>query len=170
MLLADWLSQEGLTQRAAAARVGTAPNVFHRYVSGARIPAPAAIRQIYAMTGGAVTANDFHGLPAPRPWIVTLVHLDRRVEFAARGWRPWPAVAEAMAGRPAEAAAEAGVLMRRKQRPGETWQQLLAELAACQMTGIRNQGSEGDSPGSEGAPGSSPLPADALVAGGCQPD
>lgn len=115
-----WRSEQGWTYQRLADELECNHASASRYCQGRRIPEPAAMARIHAMTGGAVTANDFYGLPEPRPWIIVLVQPDhRRVDYEARGWSPWPDSQDG--GGPA-------LLYRRKARDGESWQDLLAEM------------------------------------------
>lgn len=122
MLLADWLKAENLTQKAAARRANIDPRVFHRYVAGTRVPDARAMRALYILTEGAVTANDFYELPEPQPWLIALAPPERRESFKRLGWQHWPT----------EEAAESG-LMRRNRRPDEGWRETMAELAYLTM-------------------------------------
>lgn len=63
MKLADWLREQGLTQEAFGRRIEVQPQSVYRYCSGKRVPDDDVMRRIIAATDGAVTPNDFFGLP-----------------------------------------------------------------------------------------------------------
>lgn len=52
-----------MTQEELAARLGLIPGSVARYESGARLPGPAVMIQLFEMSGGAVQPNDFYALP-----------------------------------------------------------------------------------------------------------
>ena len=64
MQLGNWRRFEGLTQQELADRLGCIVTTVARYESGARIPGPAVMVQIFQLTRGAVQPNDFYDLPA----------------------------------------------------------------------------------------------------------
>lgn len=113
-----WRSEQGWTCQRLADELGCIHATASRYCLGRRIPEPSAMARIHALTKGAVTANDFYGLPEPRPVLVALARPDRRGAFERLGWQPWPDPEAAPCG-----------LMCRKARPGEDWQAVVAELA-----------------------------------------
>jgi predicted transcriptional regulator len=63
MTLAEYLAEHGLTHSAFAERIGTTQTAVTRYASGRRVPRPRQMRRIIIETGGAVSANDFYGVP-----------------------------------------------------------------------------------------------------------
>ncbi|CAO3413285.1 helix-turn-helix domain-containing protein [Azospirillum doebereinerae] len=62
MTLDDWLTRTGTKEDAFAASIGTSQAAVNRYRHGLRVPRPPVMARIAQATGGAVTANDFHGL------------------------------------------------------------------------------------------------------------
>lgn len=64
MTLDDWLARTATKEDAFAASIGTSQAAVNRYRHGRRVPRPAVMARIVATTGGAVTANDFHGVAA----------------------------------------------------------------------------------------------------------
>lgn len=64
MTLDEWLTRTATKEDAFAAGIGTSQAAVNRYRHGRRIPRPAVMARIARATGGAVTANDFHGLSA----------------------------------------------------------------------------------------------------------
>lgn len=68
MTLDDWLIRTTTKEEAFAARIGTSQAAVNRYRHGQRVPRPGVMARIAEATGGAVTANDFHGWTGgPRP-------------------------------------------------------------------------------------------------------
>ena len=65
MTLAEWMSQQGLTEAQAALRFGVTQAAVNKYRRRLRIPRPAVMRRIAEVTGGAVTPNDFHQAAQP---------------------------------------------------------------------------------------------------------
>lgn len=65
MRLRDWREAQMLTQQALAKNLGCAQATVHRWETGHRRPHPHQMIRIVAITGGAVTANDFYDLPVP---------------------------------------------------------------------------------------------------------
>jgi transcriptional regulator with XRE-family HTH domain len=63
MKIADYCKKKGLTLCELAPEVGVSPSGMSRYARGSRIPSPEVMRRIYIVTCGAVTPNDFYGLP-----------------------------------------------------------------------------------------------------------
>lgn len=65
MTLTDFLTQNSLTPSEFARRVGTSRQNVCRWMAS-NIPRPDEMRRIVAATEGAVTPNDFFGLPPPQ--------------------------------------------------------------------------------------------------------
>ncbi|MBS7545661.1 helix-turn-helix transcriptional regulator [Ancylobacter oerskovii] len=63
--LRKWRLARDLTLEQAGAPIGVTGQTFGKYELGKRVPRPAKLAAIIAMTGGAVTASDF--LPAIAP-------------------------------------------------------------------------------------------------------
>lgn len=59
MRLADYLAENSISPRVFAAQVGVSGEAIRLYLKGARRPRAETINAIRAVTGGAVTANDF---------------------------------------------------------------------------------------------------------------
>ncbi|MGG5811443.1 helix-turn-helix domain-containing protein [Falsiroseomonas sp. CW058] len=67
MTLEQYRQSRGLTLAELARELGLHDaRSVHRYLHGERIPRPAVMRRIMAVTGGAVTASDFFA-PPPIP-------------------------------------------------------------------------------------------------------
>lgn len=64
MKLADWRNSKGMTQGELASRLGLIPLSISRYERGDRLPDPAVMIELYQLTGGVVTPNDFYDLPS----------------------------------------------------------------------------------------------------------
>ncbi len=64
MILSDWLKQEGISPTDFARRLNKPQATVARYVTGKRIPEPPIMRDIFDLTGGQVTPNDFYGCAA----------------------------------------------------------------------------------------------------------
>lgn len=64
--LRNWRRLQGLTQAAAAARLGVARRTWHQWEQGTYIPGPAHMIELVNLTGGAVQPNDFYELPQLR--------------------------------------------------------------------------------------------------------
>lgn len=69
MLLRAWLDEKHLTLADFGEQIGVAASTVLRYCHpighrNRRIPEPDRMTAIYWATGGAVTPNDFHDLPA----------------------------------------------------------------------------------------------------------
>ncbi len=60
MTLAEWIQRERLTISFAAERIGVARSQVYRWLHGKDMPRPAVVVRIANITGGDVTANDFH--------------------------------------------------------------------------------------------------------------
>jgi len=58
-----WLKREGMSREEFSSEIGRSMTSLSRYISGERMPRPAVMRRIAAVTGGSVTANDFTGEP-----------------------------------------------------------------------------------------------------------
>jgi len=72
MLLADWIRANGLNMSSFGRSICERPMTIARYCLPAghvhrRIPKEGTMRKIVAATGGAVTPNDFYGLPPITP-------------------------------------------------------------------------------------------------------
>ncbi len=65
--LRNWRRLQGLTQAAAAARLGVARRTWHQWEQGAIIPGPGHMIELVSLTGGAVQPNDFYALPDVAP-------------------------------------------------------------------------------------------------------
>jgi hypothetical protein len=67
MRLLDWMTAENLSYAAAARRLGFANGTdCWRYANGQTIPRPPTMMQIYVVTKGRVTPNDFYEFPKLR--------------------------------------------------------------------------------------------------------
>lgn len=64
MKLNDWIIKSEITNAEFASKVGVTRQAMWRYRMGERMPKPAVIAKIHEVTGGAVTANDFHAVAA----------------------------------------------------------------------------------------------------------
>jgi len=62
MKLADWLTENELSQTAFAQKIGSSQSQVARFAAGTRMPRKQTMRKIKLVTGGAVTANDFYEL------------------------------------------------------------------------------------------------------------
>lgn len=67
MRLAAFLEKNELTDAAFARLIGVERQAVGRYKSGERFPEKPILLKIYEATEGAVTANDFAGLPVAAP-------------------------------------------------------------------------------------------------------
>lgn len=65
MKLRAWRRANNLTVREAADRLGVTFHTIYRYEQGKVVPPPDKMRQIIALSGGAVTPDDFFDVPAP---------------------------------------------------------------------------------------------------------
>jgi hypothetical protein len=69
MKLIEWIAREGLNYTSAAEQIEVeSPETVRRYCLPSsdplfRIPRPAVMRRIMAVSGGLVTANDFYDAP-----------------------------------------------------------------------------------------------------------
>nr|DAF54000.1 MAG TPA: Helix-turn-helix XRE-family like protein [Siphoviridae sp. ctFgp7] len=63
MKIDEYLKQSQTTQAMLASRVGVSVQAVSLFCHGERIPRPETMRKIYVATNGAVTPNDFYGLP-----------------------------------------------------------------------------------------------------------
>lgn len=61
--LRNWRRLRGLTQAAAAARLGVARRTWHQWEQGAIVPGPGHMIELVQLTGGEVQPNDFYALP-----------------------------------------------------------------------------------------------------------
>lgn len=59
MTLSDFLAEEQLTHAEFGRIIQTTQAAVSRYTNGSRIPRPAVMARIQAVTGGRVTPNDF---------------------------------------------------------------------------------------------------------------
>lgn len=62
MKLANWRNSEGKTQPQLASELGCAVSTVARYENGTRLPGEAAMQQIFVLSRGRVTPNDFYPL------------------------------------------------------------------------------------------------------------
>ena len=60
MTLKEYYRARGITEADAAKELGFKYHTFYQWVSGTRIPRPAAMRKIVAWSGGAVLPGDFY--------------------------------------------------------------------------------------------------------------
>ena len=68
MTLSEYMTTNGYTDEAFARDLGVAHRLtVNRYRRGKRIPRPEIMARITEITRGAVTANDFFGLPGALP-------------------------------------------------------------------------------------------------------
>lgn len=63
MKIEEYLKRCQITQAMLASRVGVSVQAVSLFCLGERIPRPETMRKIYVATNGAVTPNDFYGLP-----------------------------------------------------------------------------------------------------------
>ena len=63
MTLAEYLTEQGLTEAQFARMVGTYQSTIHRIKRG-KIPMPETMAKIVELTGGKVQPNDFYRAPA----------------------------------------------------------------------------------------------------------
>ncbi len=63
MTLSDYLAATGTPVAAFAQALGVHPVTVSKWKAGTNAPRPAQLAAILRLTGGQVTANDFHGLP-----------------------------------------------------------------------------------------------------------
>jgi hypothetical protein len=63
MKLADHLKRVGKSPEAFAPEINTTGQSVRRWLAGQSVPRPETMRRIFDVTGGAVTADDFYGLP-----------------------------------------------------------------------------------------------------------
>lgn len=66
MTLRDYLEQEDLTVREAAAMLGWPVRTMYAYLSGARTPSRERLQVLFRWSRGLVTPNDFLGVPPNR--------------------------------------------------------------------------------------------------------
>ncbi len=67
MKLADYLTDNSLSDAAFARAIGVERQAVGRYKSGERFPERPILLKIFDATGGQVTANDFAGIESPAP-------------------------------------------------------------------------------------------------------
>ena len=67
MTLDEWLTRQGMEAKTFAEQVGVDKATVGRWRGGGTVPRPRVMARIVAVTGGAVTANDFMGLAHRRP-------------------------------------------------------------------------------------------------------
>ena len=60
MKLADWMAAGALTPEQLAKELGVTGEAVRRYRAGARMPRVEQIAKIHELSGGLVTAQDFH--------------------------------------------------------------------------------------------------------------
>lgn len=63
MKLSEYLALYAIKQNKFAEKIGEKPARVNHYCIGTRIPRHDIMRKIYVATNGAVTPNDFYGLP-----------------------------------------------------------------------------------------------------------
>jgi hypothetical protein len=63
MKLAEHLKRVGKSPEAFAPEINTTGQSVRRWLAGQSVPRPETMRRIFEVTGGAVTADDFYGLP-----------------------------------------------------------------------------------------------------------
>jgi transcriptional regulator with XRE-family HTH domain len=63
MQLAIYLEQNNISDSDFADQIGVERQAVYRYRSGQRFPEKTILHKIFEATNGAVTANDFAGLP-----------------------------------------------------------------------------------------------------------
>jgi DNA-binding XRE family transcriptional regulator len=61
--LRSWRAEAGKSVNEAAAEIGCTRQTWYSWESGQNIPSPDLMAKLVAMTGAAVTANDFYDLP-----------------------------------------------------------------------------------------------------------
>lgn len=59
MTLSDFLTEAQLTHAEFGRKIQTTQATVSRYANGSRVPRPAVMARIQAVTGGRVTPNDF---------------------------------------------------------------------------------------------------------------
>lgn len=64
MRLADYLTDNKISDATFAGSIGVERQAVFRYRTGERFPEKTILLKIYEATNGAVTANDFAGIPA----------------------------------------------------------------------------------------------------------
>ena len=62
MRLNDWMQRKGVSAPEFAEKLKIEVRSVFRYLDGTRMPSRAKMQEINTLTGGMVTANDFHGL------------------------------------------------------------------------------------------------------------
>jgi hypothetical protein len=67
MRLKDWLELNEVKPARFAAQIGVHRSLVSRYVNRGAVPQPDVMRQIFVVTCGAVTPDDFHDLPELSP-------------------------------------------------------------------------------------------------------
>lgn len=65
MTLDAYLREHGLTETAFADAIKVDQSTVHRLRSKGQVPSRSVMTEIFAQTGGTVTANDFFGLVNP---------------------------------------------------------------------------------------------------------
>lgn len=61
--LKAWREAEGLTQEAAADKLGVVRRTWHMWENGNGVPSEGLMVRLYVLTRGAVEPNDFYDLP-----------------------------------------------------------------------------------------------------------
>ena len=64
MQLSEWRTRKNWTQEQLGKALCCDTSTIYRYESGVRLPQREAMADIYALTRGAVSPNDFYILPA----------------------------------------------------------------------------------------------------------
>lgn len=91
--LKEWLTAQDMPIPRFASLIERTPEAVRRYVNGDRIPDRETMPMVVRATAGAVTPNDFFGIPAATPALCTIC--DLRLEDAtirACGQRDCPNV------------------------------------------------------------------------------
>jgi predicted transcriptional regulator len=57
-----YLEENGLTKTSFAKALGVTPVAVGRYISGERLPEPEIMSEIFKVTKGQITPNDFYGV------------------------------------------------------------------------------------------------------------
>jgi ribosome-binding protein aMBF1 (putative translation factor) len=67
MTLGEWIKREGISPTDLAKRMNKPQPTIARYINGQRIPEQPIMKEIFEITSGAVTPNDFYGCASPQP-------------------------------------------------------------------------------------------------------
>ena len=65
MILKQYLSEQGLTCKAFAEKIGVKTPTVWRYAAGERVPRPEIMNRIVEATGGTVQHRDFYSQGVP---------------------------------------------------------------------------------------------------------